>query len=64
MEPRRAKSQLVRGRNYIVIMRALSVERVLALPLGQMPHVVVPLGHTQLDLGVDKAFAQRLAQRR
>ena len=44
--------------------QVLCVECVLALPLGQMAHVVAPLCHSQFDIGIDKARTQRLAERR
>ena len=41
---------------------ALYVESVLTLPIAQMPHVVVPLGHAQLCVRVHELVTQRFAQ--
>src|SRR6185437_601754 len=43
--------------------KALAVERVRALPLGQMPRIVVPFARLELDVGVDELVAELAAEK-
>src|SRR5262245_61210828 len=42
--------------------RSSDVERVLALPVGQVARVAAPLAHAQLDVGARELIAEALAQ--